>query len=57
MDVAPKNPKTLELGNQINEELNLNEIGAEIWDELNPLLKQANDAMVKCGINPEDFYG
>ncbi len=33
-----------------------NEIGVDAWKVLNPLLKQASEAMIVCGIKPEDFY-
>ncbi len=52
-----KNPKAQKLSDQIYEEINLGGIDSEIWNKLNPLLKQASEAMTLCGIKPEDFYG
>jgi len=52
-----RNPRTIELGEEINKELNLRGLGNDIWNRLNPLLRQASEAMVGYGINPEEFYG
>jgi|SRR3989344_1388515 len=51
-----KDKKTLELSDKISEEISLQSIRVEIWDKLNPLLKQASEAMAQCGIKPKDFY-
>ena len=52
-----RNQKTVGLGDKIDEELNLKSIGNDIWNKLNPLLRQASGAMTRCEINPEEFYG
>ncbi|OGI59518.1 hypothetical protein A2814_03240 [Candidatus Nomurabacteria bacterium RIFCSPHIGHO2_01_FULL_38_19] len=52
-----RSQKTRELGSRINEELNLQGIKNDIWSKLNPLLKQASEAMEKCGLKPEAFMG
>ncbi|HEY4503162.1 MAG TPA: hypothetical protein VJC14_01890 [Candidatus Paceibacterota bacterium] len=57
LSTLDQNPRTRKLGGGIFEEINLEGIQREIWDKLNPLLKQASETMVKYGIKPEDFYG
>ncbi len=51
------NPKTYFLADRADQQLNLESIAINAWDKLNPLLKQASEAMRSTGINPEDFYG
>lgn len=51
-----QNNKTTKLGDSIDEEINIDGIQYDIWNKLNPLLKQASEAMAVCGINPKDFY-
>ncbi|OGI46032.1 hypothetical protein A2121_00430 [Candidatus Nomurabacteria bacterium GWB1_40_6] len=50
------NQKNSDLAFQMGQEINLIGICAEAWDKLNPLLKQAKEAMIVNGMNPEDFY-
>ena len=44
------------LADKIAEEINLEGIGNDAWNKLNPLLKQASEIMTKYGIKPEIFY-
>jgi iron-sulfur cluster repair protein YtfE (RIC family) len=50
------NLKTIELGKQICQEINIDGISEEIKSELVPLLKEVSEAMEQYGINPKDFY-
>ena len=52
-----ENPKARELVDRVDKEINFEIMGIEIWNKLNPLLQQASEAMARCGIKPEDFYG
>ena len=45
------------VADMVSEEINLEGIGHDIWDKLNPLLKQASEAMTQYGMKPEQFYG
>lgn len=50
------NRKTRDLSSRIAQEINLDGIKNMILEKLNPLLKQASEAMVLAGIKPKDFY-
>lgn len=40
----------------MDEEINIDGLEYDIWSQFNPLLRQASEAMIACGINPRDFY-
>lgn len=51
------NPQNFDLAISISEEINLAGIHTDIWNKINPLLKQASETMARYEIDSKIFYG
>lgn len=56
-DLIVKAKASEELMDRAEKDTNFIAVENDIWKKLNPLLKQASEAMTTCGIKPETFYG